>query len=71
MTTVHVIYKNEGWFIVEKGQEDSGPYAPKVSAIIAGRLRAIQIEGELVIHGMDGKIQRKHSYGNDPFPPEG
>jgi len=26
---------------------------------------------ELFIHGKDGKIQRKDSHGNDPFPPKG
>jgi hypothetical protein len=26
---------------------------------------------ELIIHGKDGKIQRKDSHGNDPYPPQG
>jgi hypothetical protein len=26
---------------------------------------------ELVVHGVDGKIQYKDSHGNDPFPPKG
>lgn len=26
---------------------------------------------ELVIHGRDGRIQDRRSYGNDPFPPRG
>lgn len=26
---------------------------------------------ELVIHGTDGRIRQKDSYGDDPFPPEG
>ena len=26
---------------------------------------------ELLIHGQDGKIQRKDSHGKDPFPPRG
>ena len=25
----------------------------------------------VVIHGKDGRIRSKHSYGNDPFPPHG
>jgi hypothetical protein len=28
-------------------------------------------QSELYIHGKDGAIQRKDSYGNDPFPPKG
>lgn len=27
--------------------------------------------GQLVIHGQDGKIQTEHTYGKDPFPREG
>jgi hypothetical protein len=26
---------------------------------------------EHIIHGKDGKIQGRNSYGNDPFPPRG
>lgn len=26
---------------------------------------------ELIIHGKDGKIRDRNSYGNDPFPPKG
>ena len=28
-------------------------------------------QSELLIHGKDGKIRNKHSYGNDPYPPKG
>lgn len=26
---------------------------------------------EVIIHGRDGKIREKNSYGNDPYPPKG
>lgn len=26
---------------------------------------------EVLIHGKDGKIREKNSYGNDPYPPKG
>lgn len=26
---------------------------------------------ELVVHGTDGRIREKNSYGNDPCPPKG
>lgn len=35
-------------------------------AVSAGRARAKEEKCELVIHGKDGKIKRKISYGNDP-----
>ncbi len=28
-------------------------------------------KSELIIHGKNGKIREKNSYGNDPFPPKG
>ena len=32
---------------------------------------AINQKSEVVVHGCDGKIRAKESYGNDPFPPKG
>lgn len=40
------------------------------AAAIARRI-AINQGAERVIHGMDGRIRAKDSYGNDPFPPRG
>lgn len=28
-------------------------------------------KSEVVIHGRNGQIRQKNSYGNDPFPPKG
>nr|MDC2856665.1 DUF2188 domain-containing protein [Ningiella sp. W23] len=28
-------------------------------------------KSELYVHGKDGKIREKNSYGNDPHPPKG
>lgn len=43
----------------------------KVDAVQAGRDLARRQGTELVIHGINGQIQSKDSYGNDPFPPKG
>ena len=40
--------------------------AIKIATDIAKNQRS-----ELVIHGTNGRIRAKNSYGNDPFPPEG
>lgn len=32
---------------------------------------AINQKSEVVVHGCDGRIREKDSYGNDPFPPRG
>ena len=42
----------------------------KESITIATRIARSQ-KSELIIHGKDGKIREKNSYGNDPFPPKG
>lgn len=42
----------------------------KEAAAIAREI-AIRQGSERVIHGTDGKIRAKDSYGNDPFPPKG
>jgi hypothetical protein len=40
-------------------------------AINIGREIAINQQSELFIHSGDGRIRRRNSYGNDPFPPKG
>lgn len=40
-------------------------------AIEKAREIAMRNHEELVIHGEDGKIREKSSYGNDPYPPKG
>ena len=40
-------------------------------AIAVARSIAINQKSEIVIHGVDGKIRAKDSYGNDPCPPKG
>ena len=42
----------------------------KENAVEAGRGVARSRESEHVIHGRDGKIDSKNSYGNDPNPPK-
>ena len=32
---------------------------------------AINQRAEVVVHGRDGRIRAKDSYGHDPFPPRG
>jgi hypothetical protein len=41
------------------------------AAIARGRQQAKQNKSELNIHGRDGAIRDKDSYGKDKFPPKG
>jgi len=40
-------------------------------AISIARQIATNQKSELVIHGENGRIREKNSYGNDPYPPKG
>ena len=40
-------------------------------AIAVARSIAINQKSEVVIHGTNGQIRAKDSYGNDPYPPKG
>ena len=43
----------------------------QAKAIQRAREIARNQESELFIHGKNGRIRERDSYGNDPFPPRG
>lgn len=55
-----------------RDQDDHGRSGelPHQATIQAGRQMARQGQGELLIHGQDGRIRARDSYGNDPCPPK-
>ena len=68
----HVVPTKDGWAIKGAGS----PKATKVfdtqkKAIQRGREIAKRQRSELLIHGRDGKIREKNTYGRDRHPPEG
>lgn len=69
---IHVVPHPEGgWQTKRAGAERAGSrHETKHEAMDQGRQTAIREGVELVIHGSDGKIQDKDSFGNDPFPPK-
>jgi hypothetical protein len=68
---VHVVQRENGWGTLrEGGQRASQVYGTQAQAIDAGRQMARQGQGELLIHGQDGRIRARDSYGNDPCPPK-
>ena len=67
---VHVVPRDDGWAVVkEKAERDSSHHRTQAGAIESGRRAAQNERSELVIHGRDGKIRDKDSFGPDPFPP--
>ena len=49
----------------------TGVTATQAQAFEKARAMAMNQSAEIVIHGKDGRIRKKNSYGNDPFPPKG
>ncbi len=49
----------------------TGVTSTQAQAFEKARAVAINQGAEVVIHGKDGRIREKSSYGNDPFPPKG
>ena len=66
----HVVKRDDGWAVVGEGNSrDTSVHSTQGAAIERAREIAKNSRSEVVIHGMDGKIRDKDSYGNDPFPP--
>ncbi len=61
-----------GWQV--KGAGNSKATArttTQAEAIYIAKNIAVKNKSELVIHGTNGRIREKNSYGNDPYPPKG
>lgn len=72
MPNQHVTKHPDGWAVVpEGGQRPSLVLPTQREAIGRAREIARNQKTELLIHGEDGRIRVRDSYGNDPFPPRG
>jgi uncharacterized protein YdaT len=69
---IHVVYNNDVWQVKqEKAERSSGNFRTQREAFECAREIAIMNGLEVIVHGKDGSIIEKYSYGNDPFPPRG
>ena len=65
-------HKDGGWQVKGAGNSRATARTETQSqAIKIARDIAINNGSEVVIHGENGRIREKNSYGNDPFPPKG
>lgn len=61
-----------GWQVKGAGNKRlTAKTSTQAEAIAIAKTIAQNQKSELVIHGKDGRIRDKSSYGNDPFPPKG
>lgn len=70
---VHITPRDDGqWNVVRDGaQRASSVHSTQAEATSAGRDTARREQTELYIHGRDGRIRDRDSYGTDPHPPKG
>lgn len=69
---IHVVKNGDIWQAKqENAQRSSGNFDTQQAAFERAREIARNRGQEVAIHGVDGKIRAKHSYGNDPYPPKG
>lgn len=69
---IHVVRNGGQWQAKqENAQRSSGNFRTQREAFERAREIAINNGQEVAIHGVNGRIRAKHSYGNDPCPPKG
>ena len=69
---IHVVYNGSDWQVKQENAiRSSGNFKTQQEAFERAREIAMNNGQEVAIHGVNGQIRAKHSYGNDPFPPEG
>jgi len=69
--TKHVVPSGTGgWAVKNSGAtRASRTFETQQQAVTYARDAAKKVGTELYIHGRDGSIKDKRSYGNDPLPP--
>ncbi|WFU02088.1 DUF2188 domain-containing protein [Rhizobium sp. CB3171] len=68
----HVVPHQNGWAVKGAGAERATKVTTtQQEAIAVAREIARNQQSELLIHGENGRIRARDSYGNDPFPPKG
>ena len=68
----HVVPRDGKWAVRRGGAERvTRRYDTQREAIDAAREIARKQRTEVYVHGRDGRIRERNSYGDDPFPPKG
>lgn len=68
----HVVPSDRGWSVKRAGaSRASGTFTTKAEAVKKAQEIAKKQKTELYIHGKNGRIQDRRSYGNDPVRSKG
>jgi len=68
----HVVPTDNGWGVRGEGNSRLTAEVPtQAKAIKVSREICQNQHSEQFIHGRDGQIRERNSFGNDPFPPRG
>lgn len=68
----HVVPHENGWAVRGAGNNRAtSVHETQAEAIQRGREIAQNNNGELFVHGRNGQIRERDSFGNDPYPPKG
>lgn len=68
----HVVPNGAKWSVRRAGAaRASGTFDTQAEAIARARDVAKNQKTELFIHGRDGRIRERDTYGSDPHPPKG
>ena len=69
---VHVVPHDDHWDVVREGSSRAlSSHETQEEAYEAGREAAQRTKGEVLLHGRDGQIRERNTYGDDPNPPKG
>ena len=68
----HVVPHGDDWAVKGAGNSKATSVHPTQEGAIEKALDiARNQQSELLIHGSNGRIRERDSYGNDPYPPKG
>lgn len=68
----HVVQREDGWAVRgENNSRDTSHHGTQQEAFEAAREIARRQGSEVFIHGRNGRIRERNTYGDDPHPPEG
>lgn len=68
----HVVPASGGWSVKKAGSaRATSTHSTQAEAIKAATRIAKNQQTELYVHGQDGRIRERNSYGKDPHPPKG